>query len=199
VHKMKIGILGWGSLIWEPGILRVVGEWKVADLKLPLEFHCDPDSGETRLLIDLDRGEEVPVRHIQSKLTDIDSAIYNFSHKLGIHKLGMMRNRVDNNNIGFIELKGDSYTYHSRLNDHWFDVKLNYFDNIYKWIRTTSYDAVIWYEDNPHRFYRDSKPMPDHLVSLTGENLEEARTFIRNAPPEEDTPVRREMVKRGWL
>src|SRR5271166_1830655 len=35
---MKVAFLGWGSLCWNPGTLRVLGEWKPDGPSLPIEF-----------------------------------------------------------------------------------------------------------------------------------------------------------------
>ena len=35
---MKIVCIGWGSLVWDPGVLRCVGDWQTDGPTLPLEF-----------------------------------------------------------------------------------------------------------------------------------------------------------------
>ncbi len=35
---MKIAIIGWGSLIWDPGILEIAGEWRPDGPTLPIDL-----------------------------------------------------------------------------------------------------------------------------------------------------------------
>lgn len=35
---MKIVVLGWGSLIWNPGDLKINSEWQKDGPTLPIEF-----------------------------------------------------------------------------------------------------------------------------------------------------------------
>jgi len=43
---VRIGCLGWGSLIWIPGELRLAGDWRADGPALPIEFSRVADGGE---------------------------------------------------------------------------------------------------------------------------------------------------------
>lgn len=48
---MKIACLGWGSLIWKPGILPVNGPWRRDGPDLPIDFARESDGGELATVI----------------------------------------------------------------------------------------------------------------------------------------------------
>lgn len=47
---MKIVCIAWGSLIWEPGPLRVASTWRPDGPVLPLEFVRDSDDSDELIL-----------------------------------------------------------------------------------------------------------------------------------------------------
>lgn len=48
---MRIACLGWGSLIWKPGILPVTGPWHRDGPDLPIDFARESDGGELATVI----------------------------------------------------------------------------------------------------------------------------------------------------
>jgi hypothetical protein len=73
------------------------------------------------------------------------------------------------------------------------------------WAKARSVDAVIWTALPPKLFKDDdtriasSTDIIDHLSSLTGNIRTEAEHYVRNAPRQIDTPIRREIeAKLGW-
>jgi hypothetical protein len=48
---MKIAVLGWGSLLWEQGVLRLASRWRTDGPWLPIEFARLSDRGRLTLVI----------------------------------------------------------------------------------------------------------------------------------------------------
>ena len=81
---MKIGILAWGSLIWDPGTLRLAGNWIEGGPVLPIEFSRVSDNGRLTLVIDEKHGVDVPTRNALSALDDLDETITDLQKREGL-------------------------------------------------------------------------------------------------------------------
>ena len=66
---MKIAVLGWGSLIWNKGKLRLTTNWTDGGPVLPIEFSRISDDGRLTLVIDERHGVDVPTRYAFSSLS----------------------------------------------------------------------------------------------------------------------------------
>ena len=75
---MKIAILGWGSLIWQPKELKFVANigWKENGPVLPIEFARISKDGRLTLVITAN-GTEVPTLYSVSSIDTIDLAVLN--------------------------------------------------------------------------------------------------------------------------
>lgn len=68
---MKIAILGWGSLIWDPRALRTVGKkWSDGGPTLKIEFSRISSDDRLTLVIDEANGSEVKTLFIISAFDD---------------------------------------------------------------------------------------------------------------------------------
>ena len=184
---MKIAILGWGSLIWDPRDLYHDDTWQRGGPILPLEFSRISSDGRLTLVIDQNYGESVTTYYTTSLHSDLNGAIENLKKR---------ENLPSNKNIGVIDLNAD--TSHTRQ-----DAVL--VERIRSWARINEYDAVIW-TDLPPKFEIDGEAVPfsvdaavAYLQGLSGETAKKAREYIQKAPREVETPLRRKLRENGWL
>jgi hypothetical protein len=94
---MKIAILGWGFLIWDPRELRLASNWPEGGPVLPIEFSRISDDGHLILVIDERHGVNVRTCYAHSSLTDLDRAVVDVQHRERTPR----RDR-----IGFIHIAG---------------------------------------------------------------------------------------------
>jgi hypothetical protein len=92
---MRIAILVWGSLYWEPRDLNTTGEWFFNGPILPIEF--SRISGGNRLTLVITPGfDTITTLYAISGLEDLPAAIEN---------LRIREKAPSNANIGFINFK----------------------------------------------------------------------------------------------
>ena len=75
---LRIVILGWGSLIWDPRVLKIEEDWRTDGPNLPIEFARISSFGEDdeRLtLVLFPEGGRVPVLWTYSKINNLENAI----------------------------------------------------------------------------------------------------------------------------
>lgn len=126
---MKIAILGWGSLIWNPGNLEIdkscgISGWFAEGPMLPIEFARISQDGRLTLVI-VQEGNEVQTLYAISKFEELDQAVLDLAVREGCLK----------NKIG-IFYKSDN-SFHS---------KSTYIQtNIESWLNEkVEIEAVIW-------------------------------------------------------
>jgi hypothetical protein len=187
---MRIAILGWGSLICDPGSLAYTGEWKENGPKLPIEFSRLSTKGDRKdcltLVIDTQNGEINSTRFTISTKTDLQIARENLKDRERVTSI---------KSIGFVNLADKSSLCCSGR---------QIVDLITEWAVSQGFDGVIW-TDLPSNFEKElKKPFTipnatEHLKSLKNDTKKNAQSYIRNAPAEVDTPLRRELKRIGWL
>ncbi len=96
---MRVGILGWGSLIWDPRELPREGVWQEQGPSLPMEFSRVSRDGRLTLVIDPEHGEVVPTLFVLSPRTDIEDAIADLRTREGTNSA----------NIGFLNLERNTH------------------------------------------------------------------------------------------
>jgi hypothetical protein len=182
---MKIAILGWGSLIWDEGDVPLPLEtgWQVGGPKLPIEFSRISNSrnGALTLVIDPDNGEYISTQFAISKRSDLDDAICDLRTREGT----LVKR------IGYVNLIDGS----QRCN-----VYLNVGDIIRMWANNKNIDAVVW-TDLPPNFEEFSvdKAIGYLHNHLSSDGATKAREYIRKAPKDTDTPLRRRLTDDPWL
>jgi len=186
---MKIAILGWGSLIWQPRDLPIEGTFQAGGPTLPIEF-CRISSS-ARLTLVIDEWHGVPVRAYvaKSEKTDLHSAMEDLRIREGMptaKRVGF----IDNKNGKRCDLAQDAHP--------------NAVVEIDNWLEQSPYDIAIWTALGTN-FSQRGKGKEVFSVAaavLYLERLSEsdraiALEYIRKAPAEVITPVR-DAVNARW-
>lgn len=182
---MRIAILGWGSLIWDPGDLPREGSWEQGGPRLPIEFSRISSDGRLTVVIDPTHGEPVPTLFALSPRADLEDAICDLRAREG----------TTARNIGFVDVKYAT----ERCT-----VYPNAAAVIRDWARANGFDGVVW-TDLPTNFQDEIRMAfsvenaQKYLNGLPKSVARRARKYIQNAPAEVDTPLRRKLRQSGWL
>jgi hypothetical protein len=185
VFKERIAILGWGSLIWDPGDLPNEGRWEKGGPELPIEFSRISDNGRLTLVIDPINGYSVGTRFVLSRRRHLDDAISDLARREGTKE----------KYIGFVDLQ---------KRDRRSDTKRTAVEPIETWAAGRGFDGVLW-TDLPSNFKEQTgtnfsiKRAVEYLHRLPSSLARRAREYIAKAPPEIDTPVRKKLRETGWL
>jgi len=173
---MKVAVIGWGSLIWQPGNLVILGDWSRSGPLLPVEFSRISGDGRLTLVVDHTDGVPVSTRHAVSGRANTEQAIEDLR----------VREGTSPNHIGFVNLpKGDK---RSRIPEVGTAVE--------DWAAANRYDAAIWTDLPPNFEERTGKTFSVeqailYLNGVPASVRKRALEYIEKAPPEVDTPVRR--------
>jgi hypothetical protein len=174
---MRIAILGWGSLIWNPNGLAMTGDWQRGGLVLPIEFSRVSSDGRLTLVIDPQNGVEITTRYALSSRDSLNEAVEDLRRREG----------TTAKRIGFISSTNDEVP-----NDP--VIKL-----IVSWASRVGMDAVVWtaltsnFEEKTGNTFSVANAM-DYLKGLSGQTQQLALDYIRRAPEEVNTAVRRAVI-----
>lgn len=182
---MKIAILGWGSLIWQPKELKYDTElgWNKNGPFLPIEFSRISNNGRLTLVIE-NNAAKVQTLYAISTYQNLDEVILDLAVREGSSK----------ERIGW---------YNKTEND-FFSKDFEFKDNIREWIKYTDCDAVVW--TNLGKKFKDEikkehnlENVIEYLEQLTGNTKVIAEEYIRKAPQQIKTAVRKEIEEKlGW-
>lgn len=180
----RIVVLGWGSLIWEPGSLapHVDAPWRMGEGPvLPLEFSrvSGKRRGALTLVIDADHGAPCPTSAIPSRRSDVAAAIRDLA----------AREEAPETGVGFATADGRARGAGA--------------DRVGAWLAQSGAAAAVWTDLSANFLERTGRPFSieaarDHLRGLTGDAAAEARAYVVNAPLQTDTPLRRALAAEGW-
>lgn len=175
---MKIACLGWGSLIWKPQQLPVVGEWQTDGPLLPIEFARVSDGGELATVICVNAAP-VQVLWAWLDIEDVTVACDALRQREGIDEA-----RVDGIGLLIIDEMPEG--------------------ELAEWAQEHGIEAVVW-TALPAKSAEMEGRAPTvteaiaYLDSLTGEMRDHAREYIKNVPAQIDTVYRRAIVEAlGW-
>lgn len=182
---MEIVVLAWGSLIWQPEnrygrlAVRSGSKWSSDGPVLPVEFARISSDGRLTLVLVTGYATESPVLWRPSAAVNLDAAIDNLARR----ETGAPRSAI-HATTPTGETHGDPHP--------------STRDRVATWLSEIGANAAIWTGLPPgERWAELGYPgfAVDHAVeyvrSLTGSKRERSLEYVRNAPTQIDTPVRR--------
>jgi hypothetical protein len=176
---MLIACLGWGSLVWDPRELPVRGEWFADGPLLPIEFARKSNDDRVTLVL-LPGGPPIRSLWALMSVTDLEEAKEALADREG--RKGP--NKAEK--IGYWSPRWQSGTSAEVIG---------------KWAsNVVGVDAVIWADMDVSFDHPDlADKVITHLRSLSYEKCQNAERYIRRAPRQIDTEVRRRIEKElGW-
>lgn len=185
---MRIGILGWGSLLWEGGLEfdRWHGSWEFGGPTLKLEFSriSEKRLRALTLVIDADHGVETPVAWCISKRATLADAIRDLCAREG----------TTLDNIGRVTISREAEPLKHDAPE----------DAIAAWARTKHLEAVIWtalksnFQEKTRQVFSVGAVL-SHLKTLAPEGKVKAAEYIWRAPEFVKTPVRTALQTEPWF
>jgi hypothetical protein len=187
---VKIAVIAWGSLVWDPRELKTGAAFAPNGPLLPIEFCRISADGRLTLVIDKAVGDLCRTYSAASVFTSLDTAIENLRERETRHA----------EDIGFAEPAS------GRQSEIAMERHPEAVASIVAWMAANGYDAAIWTAlgSNFDEWDKAGEPFSvtaaiGYLETLKGEDpaaFVRALDYIRKAPSEVETPVRDEVAKR---
>ena len=180
---MKIACLGWGSLIWRPGGLKIQRYWFNDGPFLPLEFARQSENGRLTLVINV--GSK-PVRSLWALMdtTDLNEAKTSLMLREGIKERNIEKH------LGVLTCSNE--------------VQDQFLQELKEWALTLKLDAILWTSLEP-KFSDEVNRAPtldealNYLRNLDIQKRQAAEEYIRRAPQQIDTSYRQVFESEfGW-
>ncbi len=178
---MKIAVLGWGSLIWDPRNLHIKSDWFQDGPCLPVEF-ARISKDDRLTLVSLPDSEKVPVLWSYMKAESLDEAVENLSRREDTKK----------DYIGFVQVSNQNY-------------RTDLVDGIIEWAKGKSIEAVIWTDLKPNFKEKSGADFtPENVIkylrNLPFPSNRKAEEYIRKAPGQIRTALRQKIENElGWV
>jgi hypothetical protein len=181
---MLIACLGWGSLVWDPKELPVRREWFADGPLLPIEF-ARKSGGDRVTLVLLPKAQPIRSLWALMSVSELQAAKEALADREGM--TGADKTRY----IGYWYPDG-----------HFARVGV---EAVAKWASNVGIEAAIW-TDLPATFGQEyHSGLADKVIahlcspSLSHERSQDAERYIRRAPKQIDTEVRRRIERDlGW-
>ena len=179
---MRIAVIGWGSLVWDPGNLDVETEWRAGGPMLAVEF--GRFSSRERLTLVLEGGAP-PQRTLWtlSRKETLAAAVADLRVREGTTRA----------NIGFWGV-GNAGAYQAGV-----------VAEIHRWATELELDGAVWTALGPNNLGQESglatsDARVSYLKKLVASGKESAaREYVEKAPRQVDTPLRRRIRDElGW-
>ncbi|SDS50975.1 hypothetical protein SAMN05216503_3290 [Polaribacter sp. KT25b] len=185
---MKIAVLGWGSLIWQPKELAFDKEfrWKEDGPTLPIEFARISKDGRLTLVI-TSEGTEVLTLYTLSTYKVLEEAVLNLAVREGSGR--------------------KSIGYYDKTSDDFMPEKFQFKTKIREWIHKTNFDAVIWtnlgekwkIEEKVNERLISPEKRIEYLREFKGNKKALAEEYIRKTPIQIRTKYRKLIEKElNW-
>jgi len=178
---MKIVCIGWGSLVWKPGVLHCTGPWQAGGPELPVEFARTSQDGRMTLVL-TEGAPPVPTRWVELGYAKAEQAQEALAGRegSGIESIGLWPGPAPKNTTGA--------------------------EAIAAWAKGLGVDAVVWSALKP-KFLGVFGQVPEnaeavlaYLRGLEGDTLDKAREYVTRAPADVRTPFRAAIeAELGWL
>ncbi len=185
---MKIAIVAWGSLIWDPRSLPYVGDWQTGGPFLSLEFSRVSKDCRLTLVIDGEDGREAPTRFVRSKRRNLQDAIADLRDREGTiwNRIGYVDNKTAANSA-------DTFAQSEPT-----------FRTIEEWAKGNDFDAAIWTALPPSFQEQTGKKFTVEEAAKYIQNLPKsakkaAIEYLEKAPKEVVTPLREHLAANGII
>lgn len=179
---MKIAIIAWGSLVWDPRELEVADTFRPIGPGLPVEFCRVSADKRLTLIIDDMIGAHCETYSVMSAFEDIDSARENLRVRERMHHI---------NGVGFVDLVSGTASFRAK------ERHPRAVETIIAWADANGHDAAIWtaLASNFHEPEKAGEPFLieaaiRYLDRLDASGIDAALKYVRQAPNEIQTPVR---------
>jgi len=186
---MKIGILGWGSLLWEEGpeFEQRHDRWELDGPTLKLEFSRVSKKtrlGALTLVIDEDHGTATRVAWCLSKRTSVDDAACDLRCREGT--------TLENIERIIVPQAAASETPGAASNP------------IAAWAQSKKLEAIVWTALKSNFKEKAGQPFTteaavSYLKTLTPEGKAKAAEYIWRAPAFVNTPLRSALETEPWF
>lgn len=178
---MRIACIGWGSLVWKPGVLHCAGPWQMGGPSLPIEFARTSQDGRLTMVL-LDGAPLVPTRFVELSYATAEQAQEALAGRegSGVESIGLWPGPEPKYPVGATAIA--------------------------EWAAAGGFDAVVWTALRP-KFRGVFEQVPEnaddvlsYLRELDEETMARAREYVSKAPPELRTPYRAVIeAELGWL
>jgi len=177
--KMKIACIGWGSLIWDPQILKIKGKWFKDGPLLPIEFARQSGNGRITLVIE-ENAEPIRTLWIIMTTTNLEEAIESLKKREGTATKHIHYQKIDS------------------------EPKTKIQEWVLQWLKEKNIDCAIW-TGLPAKFKGKNNIVPtiselfDYFDSVDYEVFKSCKEYVINTPRQVDTEYRRELERKlSW-
>ncbi len=185
---MRIAVIAWGSLVWDPRLLPIEGDWKLGGPELSIEFSRVSQDCRLTLVIDGVNGVTVPTRYSFSKRCNLKDAVADLRDREGTIW----------NRIGYVDIV------HSNNSAAIFTQPEPTFQCIESWTKDHNIDATIWTALPPSFKKETGKDFSigeatNYIKNLPKSAKDNAIEYLEKAPKEITTPLRNYLAREGII